>query len=80
MNSTSGNEVDHKLAVRSHRLQNGAPPLANIRFAFHQNLAYQCLEGLCQGCVWNVALVLVELAGGEEAARRNERLVQLVDD
>src|ERR1700733_16240570 len=73
------NEVDYKLAVGTHRLQNGPPPLANLPFAFHQNLADQCLERLCQGCVWNVAFVLVKLAGGEEAARRNERLMQLVD-
>ena len=39
---------------------------------------HQAPEGLGQGGVRDVALVLVELAGREQAARRDERLVQLV--
>ena len=54
------------------------PPLAHLRFALDEDLTDQGLEGLCQGRVRDVALVLVELAGREEAARRNKRLVQLV--
>src|SRR5207244_1796257 len=38
----------------------------------------QGLESLCQSRIRDVALVLVELARGEEAARWNQRLVQLV--
>ena len=33
-----------------------------------------------QGRKWDVALVLVELAGGEEPARQNKCLVQFIDD
>jgi hypothetical protein len=39
----------------------------------------QGLESLRQSRVRDVALVLVELAGGEEPAWRNKHLVQLVD-
>ena len=60
-----------------------APPppewrLANLRFALDQDLTDQRLEGLCQGRIRDVALVLVEFARREEAARRNENLVQLI--
>ena len=40
----------------------------------------QALKGLRQRRIGDVALVLVELARGEEPARRHQRLVQLVDD
>ena len=79
MNSTSGMRLDDQLAVRPHRLLNGAcrQPLY-LRFALDQDLTDQSLESLCQGRVRDVALVLVELAGREEAARRNKHLVQLI--
>jgi len=38
----------------------------------------KALEGLAHRRVWDVALVLVELAGREQATRRDEHLVQLV--
>ena len=78
MNSSSGNEVDDELAVRAQRFLQGASPPFHFRFALDQDLTDQSLEGLCQGRVRDVALVLVELAGREEAARRNEHLVQLI--
>ena len=71
-------EVDDKLAVRAHRVLQRAPPPAHLRFALGEDLTDEGLEGLCQGRVRDVALVLVELAGREEAARRNKRLVQLI--
>jgi len=37
------------------------------------------VKGLRQGRIGDVALVLVELAGGEQPPRRQERLVQFVD-
>ena len=40
----------------------------------------QALKRLRQRRIGNVALVLVELARGEQPARRDKRLVQLVDD
>jgi hypothetical protein len=72
------NEVYDERSVRAQRLAQGAPPSAKLRLALAQNLAHQALEGLAQGGVGNVALVLVELAGREQAAWRDEHLVQLV--
>ena len=74
-----GNEVHDELTVRAQRLAQGVPPPAERRLALAQKRADQALEGLGQGGVGDVALVLVELAGREEATRRNEYLVQLVD-
>src|SRR6202035_1394073 len=73
-----GNEVDDKLTVGAQRLSQGVPPPAKLRLALAQKRAHQALEGLGQGGVRDVALVLVELAGREEATRRDEHLVQLV--
>ncbi len=42
--------------------------------------ADQALKGLCQRRIGDVALVLVELAGGEEPPHWHQRLVQLIDD
>src|SRR6266404_654359 len=75
-----GDEVDDKLAVRAHRLPQGFPPLGHLRFALGEDLTDEGLECLCEGRVRDVALVLIELAGREEAARRDEHLVQFVDD
>jgi len=72
------NEVHDELTVRAQHFAQGAPPLAKLRLALTQNLAHKVLEGLAQGGEWNVTLVLVELAGREEAAWRDEHLVQLV--
>src|SRR5260370_28279077 len=49
-----------------------------LRFALDEALTDQGVEGLCQRRVRDVALVLVELAGREEATRRNKHLMQLV--
>ena len=51
-----------------------------LSLALAQNLPDETLKGLRHGGVGNVALVLIELAGGEEAARRNQDLVQLIHD
>src|ERR1700694_575890 len=72
------NEVDDEPTVRAQRLAQRAPPSAELRLALAQNLAHQALEGLAQRGVGNVALVLVDLAGREQAAWRDEPLVQLV--
>src|ERR1700733_8477258 len=52
--------------------------MTHLRFALDEDLTDQRLESLCQRRIWDVALVLIELAGREEAARRNKHLVQLV--
>jgi len=44
------------------------------------DLTDQDLEGLCQRSVWDVALILVELARREKPARQDKHLVQFVHD
>src|SRR5712672_1666303 len=73
-----GNEVHDELSIWAQRLAQRVPPVAKLGLALAQKRAHKALEGLCQGGVRDVALVLVELAGREQAARRYERLVQLV--
>ena len=53
--------------------------MADGRLALAQQLAHQVVEGLRQGGVGNVALVLVELAGDEIAAPCRNGLLQFVD-
>ena len=71
-------EIDHELAIRTQCFLKNVPPLAHLRFTLDEDLTDQSLEGLCQGRVGDVALVLVEFAGCEEPARRNKHLVQLI--
>ena len=71
-------EIDDELAIRTQCFLKSVPPMAHLRFTLDEDLTDQGLESLCQSRVRDVALVLVELAGREEAARRNQRLVQLV--
>ena len=73
-----GNEVDDELAVRAQRLAQGVPPPAQLGFALAEKGPHEAPEGLGQGGVRDVALVLVELARREQAARRDERLLQFV--
>src|SRR6202047_1100237 len=73
-----GNEVDDELTIRAQRLAQGIPPPAKLGLALGEGRADKALEGLAQGGVRDVALVLVELAGREQATRRDEHLVQLV--
>jgi hypothetical protein len=65
------NEVDDQLTVPAERFAQGIPPPAKLR-------TDKALEGLNQGGVRDVALVLVELAGREHPTRRDEHLMQLV--
>src|ERR1700733_10136660 len=55
-----------------------ALPLGHFRLALGEDLTDEGLEGLRQSRVRDVALVLVELAGREEAAWRNQCLVQFI--
>ena len=75
-----GDQVDNQLAIRPQRLQKRMPPAVHLGLALDQDLTHQRLECLCQRRVRYVALVLVELACGEEPARWNQHLVQLVHD
>ena len=75
-----GNQVGDQLAVRTQRLLENVPPPAERCLALAQKRADEALESLGQGGVWDVALVLVELTRREQAARRDEGLVELVHD
>src|SRR6267378_2646299 len=48
--------------------------MTHLRFALDEDLTDQRLESLCQRRIRDVALVLIELAGREEAARRKNRI------
>src|SRR6202042_2571712 len=75
-----GDKIDDQLAVRTQRLLENGPPPAERCLALAQKRADEALESLGQCGVWDVALVLVELTGREEAAQRDQGLVQLVHD
>ena len=51
-----------------------------LGFALRQKAPDETLKSLSERRIGDVALVLIELAGCEQPARRNEHLVQLVDD
>ena len=71
-----GDEIDHQSTVRAQRLQQGVAPTAKLRVALAKKRSHQALKGLRQRRIGDVTFVLVELARGEQAARRNEHLVQ----
>jgi hypothetical protein len=49
-------------------------------FILYQDWTNEVLEGLREGCIRYVALVLVELARRKMATRRYERFMQLIDN
>ncbi len=71
-------EIDDECAVRAQRLLKAVLPSGELGLALSQDRADEVLKGLRQGGIWNVALVLVELAGCEQATRWDEHLMQLV--
>ena len=75
-----GDQIHHELPVRTQRLAERLTPAAELRFALRQERTDQTLKGLREGRIRDVALVLVELARGKQAARRHQHLVQLVHD
>src|SRR6185437_1038901 len=70
----------HQLSVRMKRVTESIAPLAQLLFALTQEWANQALKGLRQSGIRDIALILVELACCKKASRRNQRLVQLIDD
>ena len=77
---SSGTRSTMSSAVRAQRLAQGVAPAGQLGLALAEKGADQALKRLRQRRIGDVALVLVELAGREEPARRHQRLVQLVDD
>ena len=60
--------------------QKRVAPARQLGVALAEKRPDQALKGLRQRRIRDVALVLVELAGREQPARRHQHLVQLVDD
>ena len=63
-----GNQIDDELAERVERGTEGVTPGRQIGIAFRKQLPDQTLKSLGERRVRDVALVLVELAGGEQPA------------
>src|SRR5215475_9003285 len=74
------NEIGNQSSIRPQCLLQRVAPSCEVPFALAQQRPYQILKGLCQRRVGNVAFVLVELAGREKAARRDQHRLQIVDD
>ena len=72
-------EVHDQLAVRAQRLADGVAPAGDLGVARAQDVAHEALECLGQSGVRDVLRILVELPGREEAPRRDEHFVELVD-
>src|SRR5215510_11217541 len=62
-------QTHHQLSVRIQRLLQGSAPRAQLLFALAQQWAEKALQGLREGGIRDVALVLVELARGKQATR-----------
>jgi hypothetical protein len=73
-----GDEIHDEPSVPAQRLAKRVAPGLQVGLALPEQPADEALERLRQGGVRDVALVLIELAGREQPARRDERLVQLV--
>ncbi len=73
-------EIDDEQPVRLQRLTKRVTPFAQVFFVLAEERPDEALKRLRQRGIRNVALVLVELAGCKQAARRDERLVELIDD
>ena len=73
-------EIDDEQPVRLQRLTKRVTPFAQVFFVLAEERPDEALKRLRQRGIRNVALVLVELAGCKQATRRDQRLVELIDD
>src|SRR5208337_4567870 len=73
-----GEQRQHEHAVRAKRCGKRGAPGRQLGLVLPQKRPDQVQQGLRQAGVGDVTLVLVELAGGEKAARRRQRAVQLM--
>src|SRR5579864_6792583 len=67
-----GHEVDHQPCVRPERLAKGVTPAGKLCLALAEKRSHEVLKSLGERRIRDVALVLVELACGEESARRHQ--------
>jgi hypothetical protein len=75
-----GDQIHEQLPVRAERFLQGVAPAAHLRGRLAEDQAHEALEGLGHGRVRDITLVLVELAGGKQPARRHEHAVKLIHD
>src|SRR5580692_2215481 len=68
------------LPVLTQRLQEFVAPNTQLQFRLAENLTQKALERLGERCIGNFPLVQVELASREKPTRRNQNLMQLIDD
>ncbi len=73
-------ELDNEQPIRVQRLPKMVAPTLKLGLASTQQPADETLKGLRQCGVRDVALVLVEFARCKQATRRDQHLVELVDD
>src|SRR5215468_3757166 len=73
------NKVCNEPAVLAQRITKRLAPFAQLRLVLAEQGTDEVLKGLRQRGIRDVALVLIELAGAEKAARRHQHLVQLVN-
>src|SRR5262249_5775018 len=75
-----GDEVDHEPSVPAQCVQKSVSPCAELGVVPAQKEPHKSLKGLGKTRIRDIALVLIELAGSEQTARRHQRLVQFVDN
>src|SRR5882724_8181812 len=75
-----GDELRDETCVLAECLAKRSAPARELPIALAEQQSNDALKRLRQRRIRDVALVLVELAGCEKAARRHERLPQLVHD
>jgi hypothetical protein len=75
-----GDEIDDQPPVWLQRFTKRVAPRVQVIFVLAEERPDEALECLRQRRIRDVALVLVELARCKQAARRDERLVELVDN
>src|SRR6516162_10203340 len=69
------NQVHHQLAICTYSRLDRIPPMVDFLFALTQHLAHKALEGLGQGSVGDIWLLLVKFPRNEVAALRHNHLV-----
>src|SRR6516162_1246418 len=69
-------QPDHKLSMRAESFFKGIPPAVDLYIGLIEDLSDKPLKGLSEDSVRDIALVLVELSGGEKTAWRHQRFVQ----
>src|SRR5262249_53858685 len=75
-----GDEVDDELRVRPEGAEQPVAPRGDALLGLGEDLTDDVREGLSDRGVGNVALVLIELPGEEEATRRRDDPVELLDE